>query len=76
MGAYAAFVWPAWGISALALAALVVRSVMAARRWKRELDRLEGANEALAGRRPADRAGRPGGAVRGLVPAPGPGLSA
>ena len=42
MGAYAAFVWPAWGISALALAALVIRSVRAARRWKRDLDRLEG----------------------------------
>ena len=42
MGAYAAFVWPAWGISAIALAALVARSIVAARRWKRELDRLEG----------------------------------
>ena len=41
MGAYAAFVWPAWGLSALALAALVARSLMAARRWKRELERLE-----------------------------------
>ena len=42
MGAYAAFVWPAWAISAVALAALVARSIIAARRWKRELDRLEG----------------------------------
>ena len=42
MGAYPAFVWPAWGISAIALAALVARSIVAARRWKRELDRLEG----------------------------------
>ena len=42
MGAYAAFVWPAWGIGAVALATLVARSVIAARRWKRELDRLEG----------------------------------
>ena len=42
MGAYAAFVWPAWRISAIALAALVARSIVAARRWKRELDRLEG----------------------------------
>lgn len=41
MGAYAAFVWPAWGLSAAALIALSVRSVMGARRWKRELDRLE-----------------------------------
>jgi heme exporter protein D len=42
MGAYAAFVWPAWGISAVALALLVTRSIIAARRWKRELDRLGG----------------------------------
>ncbi|MEH6663360.1 MAG: heme exporter protein CcmD [Brevundimonas sp.] len=42
MGAYAAFVWPAWGLSALALAGLVFRSVRAARRWKRDLERLEG----------------------------------
>ena len=42
MGAYAVFVWPAWGISAVILAALVFRCVIAARRWKRELDRLEG----------------------------------
>ena len=42
MGAYAAFVWPAWGISALALAVLVARSIIAARRWRRELERLEG----------------------------------
>jgi heme exporter protein D len=41
MGAYAAFVWPAWGISALVLGALVVRAVRAARRWSRDLAALE-----------------------------------
>lgn len=41
MGAYAAYVWPAWGVSAVFLAVLVMRSVLNARRWKRELDRLE-----------------------------------
>ncbi len=41
MSPYAAFVWPAWGISAVVLAALVVRAVAAGRRWKRELQRLE-----------------------------------
>ena len=41
MGAYAAFVWPAWGISAALLAALAVRAVVAARRWNAELKRLE-----------------------------------
>jgi len=44
MGKYAAYVWPAWGISAVVLAALAVRCAMAARRWKAELKRLE-ANE-------------------------------
>ena len=42
MSPYAAFVWPAWGISAIVLAALVVRAVAASRRWKAELKRLEG----------------------------------
>ena len=37
MSPYAAFVWPAWGISAVVLAALSARALIAARRWKREL---------------------------------------
>ncbi|MFN3780210.1 MAG: heme exporter protein CcmD [Brevundimonas aurantiaca] len=41
MAPYAAFVWPAWGVSALVLAALTVRAVIASRKWKRELARLE-----------------------------------
>ncbi len=41
MGPYAAFVWPAWGLSALVLGALVVRAVRAARRWRRDLAALE-----------------------------------
>ena len=31
MGKYAAFVWPAWGISALVLGALAARALLAAR---------------------------------------------
>lgn len=41
MGRYAAFVWPAWAISAVALAALAARAGLEARRWKAELTRLE-----------------------------------
>tara|TARA_R110002124_G_scaffold63187_1_gene172503 strand:+ start:219 stop:419 length:201 start_codon:yes stop_codon:yes gene_type:complete len=41
MGKYAAFVWPAWGLSALVLGGLVVRASRAARHWQRELARLE-----------------------------------
>lgn len=41
MTPYAAFVWPAWGVSALVLAALTARAVVASRKWKRELERLE-----------------------------------
>lgn len=41
MTPYAAFVWPAWGISAVVLTALVARAVIASRRWKRELKKLE-----------------------------------
>jgi heme exporter protein D len=43
MGRYAAFVWPAWGLSALVLAALAARALVAARRWSAELKRLEDA---------------------------------
>lgn len=41
MGPYAAFVWPAWGISIVVLGALVIRAVRAARRWSRALAALE-----------------------------------
>ena len=41
MGRYAAFVWPAWGISAAVLAGLAARALIAARRWSAELKRLE-----------------------------------
>ena len=41
MGKYAAYVWPAWAISALVLGALAARALLAARRWSAELKRLE-----------------------------------
>ncbi|WP_298742955.1 heme exporter protein CcmD [uncultured Brevundimonas sp.] len=41
MSPYAAFVWPAWAISGVALAALAGRTLLAARRWSAELRRLE-----------------------------------
>lgn len=41
MGRYAAFVWPAWGLSAIVLAALAARALIAARHWSAELKRLE-----------------------------------
>lgn len=44
MGKYAAYVWPAWGISAAVLAALAARALFAARRRSAELKRLEGSD--------------------------------
>jgi heme exporter protein D len=41
MGKYAAYVWPAWGISAVVLAALAARALISARRWKAELAKVE-----------------------------------
>ncbi|AQR60333.1 heme exporter protein CcmD [Brevundimonas sp. LM2] len=41
MSPYAAFVWPAWGISAVVLGAVVVRALAASRRWKAALQSLE-----------------------------------
>lgn len=45
MGQYGAYVWPAWGVSAVVMAALVVRCALSARRWKAELKRLESNGE-------------------------------
>ena len=47
MTPYAAFVWPAWGVSTLVLIVLTIRAVVASRKWKRELARLE-ADRALS----------------------------
>ena len=38
-GAYAAYVWPAYGISVLVLLALAVDSLWRARRWLRRAER-------------------------------------
>jgi heme exporter protein D len=48
MGGYAGFVWPAYLVAALVLAALAAASVMRLARARRTLARLEG--EAAAGR--------------------------
>ena len=48
MSPYAAFVWPAGGISALVLGAVIAGAVSASRKWKAELKRLEDDGEAVA----------------------------
>lgn len=58
MGRYAAFVWPAWALSAIVLAALAARAGLAARHWSAELQRLE---EAPRSDRPAQTAAAPPG---------------
>ena len=45
MGGYAAFIWPAYGVTLLVLALLVVYSVRRLRRRLAELAHLEGAKE-------------------------------
>ncbi len=42
MGRYAAFVWPAYAITALVLAWMVLDSLARARRWRREAERRGG----------------------------------
>ncbi|KQS57417.1 heme exporter protein CcmD [Brevundimonas sp. Leaf363] len=46
MAPYAAFVWPAWGISVVVLGALVARTVVAGRRAKAALKALEAEEDA------------------------------
>lgn len=41
MTPYGVFVWPAYAISALVIAGLVGWTLWRARRWRREVDRLE-----------------------------------
>jgi heme exporter protein D len=41
MGRYAAFVWPAFVLSALVIGALCADTLARARRWRREAERLE-----------------------------------
>ncbi|WP_404418331.1 heme exporter protein CcmD [Brevundimonas vesicularis] len=59
MTPYAAFVWPAWGVSALALIVLTVRAVIASRKWKRELARLERVESEINGAQAARSAVAP-----------------
>lgn len=40
-GKYALFVWPAFAITAVVLAWMVADSLLRARRWRREAERLE-----------------------------------
>ena len=40
-GKYAVYLWPAFGITAIAFAWMIVDSLAQARRWKRELERLQ-----------------------------------
>ena len=40
-GKYAAFIWPAFAVSALVIAWMTVDSLLRARRWRREAERLE-----------------------------------
>jgi len=41
-GKYGPYVWPAYAISALVIAALVLDSLMRARRWRRAAEAAEG----------------------------------
>ena len=55
MGGYAGFVWPAYGVAALVLAALVITSVRRARNAEAEVRVLEDTRPGRRGR-PEDRA--------------------
>jgi heme exporter protein D len=47
-GRYAVYVWPAFAISASAFGWMIVDSLAQARRWKRELERLQAEQDADA----------------------------
>lgn len=39
VGRYGAYIWPAYGVSAIGLVTLTIDTAMRARRWRREVDR-------------------------------------
>ena len=45
MGGYAWFVWPAYAISALGFAWMILDTATKARRWRREAERLDRAEQ-------------------------------
>ena len=47
-GKYAFFVWTAYGASALVIAAMIADTLMRARRWRREAERLQAEKNARA----------------------------
>jgi heme exporter protein D len=44
-GKYAAYIWPAYAVSLLGFAWMIVDTLVRARRWKRKADRLESGGE-------------------------------
>jgi heme exporter protein D len=45
LGKYAAYIWPAYLISAVVIAAMVADTVQRAGRWKREVEKREAARQ-------------------------------
>jgi heme exporter protein D len=41
LGKYAAYIWPPYVVSALVIVGAVLDTVLRARRWKREVERLQ-----------------------------------
>ncbi|HEX7758265.1 MAG TPA: heme exporter protein CcmD [Caulobacteraceae bacterium] len=48
-GKYAAFIWPAYAITALGFIGMIAVTLLRARRWRREAERLEKARTAAKG---------------------------
>jgi heme exporter protein D len=49
---YAAFVWPAYGVTALVFAWMLIDTVLRAGRWRRQAEREERSERAERGDRP------------------------
>ncbi len=48
LGKYAVYVWPAYGLSALVIIAMLVQSLVRARRWRMAAERAPGRREAVS----------------------------
>lgn len=55
-GKYAAFVWPAYGITLVVFLGMIVASLAFSRRWRRRVEELQAAESPKGGRDKTDAA--------------------
>ena len=50
VGRYGPYIWPAYGVTAVVLGGLIIQTLVSARRWKAEAERLQAEADAQKSR--------------------------